>query len=294
MTSVTDGKSAEEDFYGRSVLVIGEASRTLIRTEKEATLQTFRVSAPHISRRHIGSTISATNLPTYSPPPSSAPSDQFSRKSPLIPVSHINTGMTTMREMENAYPAQQEIIAALREIGDNDLAHRLERCMTARQQRCYGSGWPYSCRSAGCFWCRRAMIRGWWAGFLYWAKAATTSSLAIIPLQSPSGLHDTVRRSVAFAGLVDGDGKALAMISHEGVDRRELQDRLRQRWPEMVLKDLGGEEPVWEMTAEDAADLGARRRGVEPLRIVIMPQQVMRVRVTPAPVVEIAPMPVVI
>jgi hypothetical protein len=54
MTSVTDGKSAEEDFYGRSVLVIGEASRTLIRTEKEATLQTFRVSAPHISRRHIG------------------------------------------------------------------------------------------------------------------------------------------------------------------------------------------------------------------------------------------------
>ena len=84
------------------------------------------------------------------------------------------------------------------------------------------------------------------------------------------------------------------MISHEGVDRRELQDRLRQRWPEMVLKDLGGEEPVWEMTAEDAADLGARRRGVEPLRIVIMPQQVMRVRVTPAPVVEIAPMPVVI
>jgi hypothetical protein len=29
---------------------------------------------------------------------------------------------------------------------------------------------------------------------------------------------------------------------------------------------------TWVMTAEDAADLGRCRRGVEPLRIVIMPQ----------------------
>ena len=101
-------------------------------------------------------------------------------------------------------------------------------------------------------------------------------------------------RTVAFGGMVGGDGKALAMISHEGVDRRELQDRLRQRWPEMVLKDLGGEEPVWEMTAEDAADLGTRRRGVEPLRITIMPQRATRVTVAPAPVIEIAPMPVLV
>ena len=43
------------------------------------------------------------------------------------------------------------------------------------------------------------------------------------------------------------------------------------------------------MTAEDAADLGRRRRGVEPLRIVIMPQHDQQVA---SPVV--APMPVVV
>lgn len=103
---------------------------------------------------------------------------------------------------------------------------------------------------------------------------------------------------MCFAGMVGGDGKALVMISHEGVDRRELQDVLRPRWPDMTLKDLGDEEPTWEMTAKHAADLGSRRRGVEGSRIVIMPQQIIRVTVAPAPVVEIAPilepMPIVI
>ena len=47
---------------------------------------------------------------------------------------------------------------------------------------------------------------------------------------------------------------------------------LRRRWPDVVLKDLAQEEPAWAMTADDAADLGRCRRGVEPLRIVIMPQ----------------------
>ena len=42
------------------------------------------------------------------------------------------------------------------------------------------------------------------------------------------------------------------------------------------------------MTADDAADLG-RRRGVEPLRIVIMPQHDRQV-IAP----EVEPMPVVV
>ena len=67
---------------------------------------------------------------------------------------------------------------------------------------------------------------------------------------------------------------------------------LRRRWPDVVVKDLEQEEPTWAMTADDAADLGSRRRGVEPLRIVVMPQRVQRVTVAPAPVIE--PMPVVI
>jgi hypothetical protein len=105
--------------------------------------------------------------------------------------------MTTSREMETAYAAQQQIIAALREIDDLDLADRLERCMQARQDRHYGDGWPYSCRSAACFWCRRAMIRGWWFGMREWSSA-TASSLAIIGVLSPIGLPEFYGSGVVY------------------------------------------------------------------------------------------------
>jgi hypothetical protein len=234
------------------------------------------------------------------------------RKCRLSRVTHINTGMTTTHEMEIAYTAQREVIDVLRSIGDADLADRLERCMTARLERHYGDGWPYSCRSAACVWCRRAMIRGWWAGIRYWSEKAAASSLAVITMPSPAGLFDAVIRlrrglrdvrdrtarhwkrwrSVSYAGLMGGDHKALVLISHLGVDRREVQDVLGRRWPSVVAKDLAQEEPVWEMTADDAAELGSRRRGVEPLRVLVMPQKITRVAVAPAPV--IGPMPVVI
>jgi hypothetical protein len=215
--------------------------------------------------------------------------------------------------MEMAYAAQQGVIAVLYEIGDPDLAARLEKCMTARRERHYGDGWPYSCRSAACFWCRRAMIRGWWAGMCYWSEAATTLSLAIIPLQLPSGSQDAVRRlrrglrdvrdrttrrmrrwrTVSLAGMIGSDRRALVLISHEGIERREVQDVLQRRWPDVVLKDLGQEEPMWEMTADDAADLGTHRRGVEPLRIMIMAQTISRVTVSPMPVI-LEPMPLIV
>ena len=92
--------------------------------------------------------------------------------------------------------------------------------------------------------------------------------------------------------MIGGDHRGIVLISHEGVDRRELQDVLKARWPDVVLKALEHEEPMWTMTPDDAADLGARRRGAEPLRIMVMPQKITRVTV--APVAVIAPMPVVI
>jgi hypothetical protein len=215
--------------------------------------------------------------------------------------------------MEMAYIVQQEIIDALRSIGDAHLAVRLERCMTARHDRHYGDGWPFSCRSSACFWCRRAMVRGWWAGICHWSEAAAISSLAIIPVQSPSGLQDAVRRlrrgfrdvrdraaqrmrrwrTVSCAGMIGGDHRALLLISHQGVDRREVLAVLTPRWPDVVLKNLEHEEPTWEMTPDEAAELGNRRRGVEPLRILAMPQMITRVAVAPVPVI-IEPMPAVI
>ena len=70
-----------------------------------------------------------------------------------------------------------------------------------------------------------------------------------------------------------------------------MLDALRRRWPEVVLKNLENEEPVWAMTPEDAADLGRLRRGVEPLRILVIAQRVTRVTVVPAATIQ--PMPVV-
>ena len=95
---------------------------------------------------------------------------------------------------------------------------------------------------------------------------------------------------MSFAGLLGGDHTTLIIIAHHGVDRRAVLDVLGGRWPSVVLKDLAQEEPVWVMTAHDAADLGSRRRGVEPLRIVVMPQRVQRVSIAPTP----EPMPVVV
>ena len=92
---------------------------------------------------------------------------------------------------------------------------------------------------------------------------------------------------MCFAGMAGGDGTALVMITHEGIDRHEVEDVLRRRWPEVVVKSLGQEEPTMAMSPEDAADLGRCRRGVEPLRIVVMPQQ-DRQTIT-APVIEAMP-----
>jgi hypothetical protein len=65
----------------------------------------------------------------------------------------------------------------------------------------------------------------------------------------------------------------------------EVQDALRPPRPDTTLKDFENEEPVSEMTAEDAADLGIRRGGIEPPWVIVMPQRVTRVTV--APVIEV-------
>ena len=96
-------------------------------------------------------------------------------------------------------------------------------------------------------------------------------------------------REVCCTGMVGGDGKALVMITHGGVDWHEVEAVLRRRWPGVALKELGQERPTVAMTADDAADLGRCRRGIEPLRIVVMPQQDRQVA---SPVIE--PIPVLV
>ena len=143
-------------------------------------------------------------------------------------------------------------------------------------------------------------MQSWWGGIRDWA-APDTSSLLIIALRTPTGLRDAVQRlrrglrdvrdrtvqqndrwrTVCFAGIVGGDGTAFLLVEHEGVDRREISAVLRRRWPEGVLKSLDNEAPTPTMMTDDAADLARSRRGVEPLRIVILPQRERQLGTSP-------------
>ena len=199
--------------------------------------------------------------------------------------------MTTQRETKLSYTEQQAVIRALHSVDEPDLAARLDRCMAAHRSGNHGNGRPFSCQSAACAWCRRAMIHGWWVGICDWAEA--TSSLVVLSIGSSVSLPNATRhlrramrdvrdqvarrknpwRQVRFAGIIGGDRRAMVVVSHEGVNRSEVQDVLRRRWPDVLIKKRGQEEPTWEMLPDDAAQLGRCRRGVEPLRVVIMPQQ---------------------
>lgn len=77
--------------------------------------------------------------------------------------------------------------------------------------------------------------------------------------------------AVAMAGLVDGD-RALLLVQHHGIDRASLWSVLERRWPGVLLTDPGCIEPASAMTVGDAAALACRRRGLEPIRIIILPQ----------------------
>jgi hypothetical protein len=98
-------------------------------------------------------------------------------------------------------------------------------------------------------------------------SSTTASSLSIIPVLSPAGLFDAVLRlrrglcdvpdrtarrwrqwrTVAVAGMMGRDHKALVMIFHQDIDRREVLDVLSRRWPHVLVKELEQEEPAWTM-----------------------------------------------
>ena len=90
--------------------------------------------------------------------------------------------------------------------------------------------------------------------------------------------------------MIGGDHTALVLISHQ-------ESIVAMCWMcsthdgQMRGEGLAQEEPTWTMTPDEAAELGSRRRGVEPLRIVVMPQRVQQVTVAPQ---FIEPMPVLV
>ena len=77
-------------------------------------------------------------------------------------------------------------------------------------------------------------------------------------------MHRAARRT--------GTATALLLVRHAAIDRAEVAEVLHRRWPSSVVGDVGAE-PSWSMSAQDAAELAHTRRGVEPLRIVVLAQR---------------------
>ena len=125
------------------------------------------------------------------------------------------------------------------------------------------------------------MFRDWISGF--------DTSLAVIRISGDpisairrlrKGLRDsrdrTARqdhrwRGVAMAGLMDRE-RLLILIQHPGIDRTEVWSVLERRYPEVWLYGPADIEPSAVTTVEGAASLARCRRGIEPIRIVILEQ----------------------
>lgn len=203
--------------------------------------------------------------------------------------------MTARRRSAEMRAEQVRVISALRATGEPHPADRLARCMEARGAQRQGDGWPWTCTSAGCAWCGRALRRRWWTGMRRWiVQEGALVSLAVLPLHHhPGDLRAAVARlrracrdvrdrtarrnwrwrAVAVAGMATGDGTALLFFRHTGVDRAAIAQVLGKRWPSSVVGDVGAKPPSWTFAAEDAAELARARRGVEPLRVVVLAQR---------------------
>jgi hypothetical protein len=72
--------------------------------------------------------------------------------------------------------------------------------------------------------------------------------------------------------MTQGDGKAILLVRHTGIGQAEIVEVLRMHWPDAQVTDITTVFPVWNLGIDDAVELARAKRGVEPLRIVVMSQ----------------------
>ncbi len=206
---------------------------------------------------------------------------------------------STRTAIAEAEAAQSCVIAALRAAGEIASADRLQRCQETRAARRGGGGaWPWRCRSAGCWSCRRPVLRRWWSGLRHWIseQGAAEVSFCVLPLpRAGCGLRAAVQplrralrdlrdraarapggrawRSVAFAGLALGDGVVWLAVAHGGITRAELARECNRRFRAAAFADLADTSPPTSFPTAAAAELSRLGRGIEPIRIVVAAQR---------------------
>jgi hypothetical protein len=75
-----------------------------------------------------------------------------------------------------------------------------------------------------------------------------------------------------MAGMASADRTVSLLIRHPAITRSEAAEVLRQRWPGTAITEVGAVEPSWSPKTEDAVEIALARRGVEPIRVVILAQ----------------------
>lgn len=150
------------------------------------------------------------------------------------------------------------------------LAARLERCAAAR----------------------------WRRGLAQWAGEAAAPALHLVlpeklrpligvapklrralrDLRDRAARNDTRWRAVAIAGMLDGSGRAHVLVRHMELPATLATGAMTRRWPKARCVDSGEMGPRFFFSAADAAAVGRARRGVEPLRVVVLAQRARRPR----------------
>lgn len=198
------------------------------------------------------------------------------------------------RALCDQFLAQQGTTSELADLGHAALASRIFRCAAARVGRPHGAPWPWRCRSAGCMRCLHRSARRWTAGITAWAdghggNSASTMALAS-ELTSPTmhairlrralrDLRDREARrdprwgSVAFAGLCDLLGATIAIV-HPELRFGAVMAGLTRRWPKASFSSRSPTEwPPLHATSDMLVELAIRRRGIEPIRVVVAAQR---------------------
>lgn len=204
---------------------------------------------------------------------------------------------------------QEAIMQVLGNMGHERLVMRLMACTkahTARSRR----AWPWRCRSAGCAWCGPPSAQRWWRGLSAWAATVPSSTLrlkafgadplpvrarrlrrALRDLRDRRAHRDARWREVAFAGMIADDGLHL-LVRHGRLTHDTFVQALGRRFPAMT--DVASSPPNFAFGADDAAALAVARRGVESLRVVIMPQRVRDGSPLGDVMLDVEPLPFVI
>ena len=79
-----------------------------------------------------------------------------------------------------------------------------------------------------------------------------------------------------MAGMATSENTVWLLIRHPEIGRTEAAEVFRRRWLGSSVRDVGAASPPWAMLVEDVVELARARRGVEPVRIVVLAQQVHR------------------